>query len=41
MLGRAKKVTVSKDNTIVVEGAGSSSDIKGRIETLISELLPA
>ena len=33
-LGRAKKVTIDKDNTTVVEGAGKSSDIKGRIDML-------
>jgi chaperonin GroEL len=33
-LGRAKKVTVDKDNTTIVEGAGSQSDIKGRIDQL-------
>jgi chaperonin GroEL len=33
-LGRAKKVTIDKDNTTIVEGAGSSADIKGRIEQL-------
>ena len=33
-LGRAKKVTVGKDETIVVEGAGKSTEIKGRIEQI-------
>ncbi len=33
-LGRAKKVTIDKDNTTVVEGAGKSSDIKGRIDMI-------
>jgi len=33
-LGRAKKVTVDKDNTTIVEGAGKSSDIKGRIDQI-------
>ena len=31
-LGRAKKVIVDKDNTTIIEGAGKSNDIKGRIE---------
>src|SRR3954466_11927191 len=31
LLGRAKKVIVTKDETTVVEGAGSDDDIKGRI----------
>jgi len=33
-LGRAKKITVDKDNTTIVEGAGKTSEIKGRIEQL-------
>src|SRR6202012_4895984 len=30
-LGRAKKVRVDKDNTTIIEGAGSEKDIKARI----------
>ncbi|MGA1530297.1 MAG: chaperonin GroEL, partial [Kiritimatiellia bacterium] len=30
-LGRAKRVTIDKENTTIVEGAGKSSDIQGRI----------
>jgi chaperonin GroEL len=33
-LGRAKRVTVDKDNTTVVDGAGKKPDISGRIETI-------
>ena len=33
-LGRAKRVTVNKDDTTVVDGAGKKADIKGRIETI-------
>jgi len=33
-LGRAKKVTIDKDNTTIVEGAGKTADIKGRIEQI-------
>jgi len=33
-LGRAKRVVVDKDNTTIVEGAGSSSDIMGRIHLI-------
>ncbi len=33
-LGRAKKVTVDKDYTTIVEGGGTTADIKGRIEQL-------
>jgi len=37
-LGRAKKITVDKDNTTIVEGAGKASDIKGRIEQIQSQI---
>ena len=30
-MGRAKKVTIDKENTIIIEGAGKTSDINGRI----------
>ena len=30
-LGTAKKITIDKDNTTIVEGAGNKADIKGRI----------
>jgi chaperonin GroEL len=30
MLGRAKKVTIDKDNTTVIDGAGSKAEIEGR-----------
>jgi chaperonin GroEL len=33
-LGRAKKVTIDKDNTTIVEGRGSSADIKARIDMI-------
>jgi len=33
-LGRAKKVTIDKDNTTIVAGAGKSSAIEGRIKQL-------
>ena len=33
-LGRAKKVVIDKENTTIVEGAGSSSGIKGRIDQI-------
>ena len=33
-LGRAKKITVDKDTTTIVEGAGKQADIKARIEQL-------
>ncbi|HEX8458515.1 MAG TPA: chaperonin GroEL [Pyrinomonadaceae bacterium] len=37
-LGRAKKVTIDKDNTTVVEGAGKDSDIAGRVKTLKAQI---
>ncbi|HZG53058.1 MAG TPA: chaperonin GroEL [Pyrinomonadaceae bacterium] len=37
-LGRAKKVTIDKDNTTVVEGAGDDNDIKGRVKTLKAQI---
>ena len=33
-LGRAKKVTIDKDNTTIVEGAGSQDDIAGRVKQI-------
>jgi len=33
-LGRAKRITVDKDNTTIVEGAGKTSEIKARIEQI-------
>ena len=37
-LGRAKKITVDKDNTTIIEGTGKSSDIKGRIDQIRAQL---
>jgi chaperonin GroEL len=37
-LGRAKKVVIDKDNTTIIEGAGKSAEIKGRIEQLRREI---
>jgi len=33
-LGRAKKLTIDKDNTTIIEGAGKSADIEGRVKQL-------
>ena len=33
-LGRAKKLTIDKDNTTIIEGAGKHSDIEGRVKQL-------
>ncbi|MBJ7593538.1 MAG: chaperonin GroEL [Candidatus Dormibacteraeota bacterium] len=37
-LGRARRVTVTKDDTTIVEGAGSQDAIKGRIEQIKAEI---
>jgi chaperonin GroEL len=37
-LGRAKKVIVDKDNCTIIEGAGKSKDIKGRIDQIRAEI---
>jgi len=37
-LGRAKKVTIDKDNTTLVEGAGKAADIQGRVKTLRAQI---
>jgi len=33
-LGRAKKITIDKDNTTIIEGAGKHADIEGRVKQL-------
>jgi chaperonin GroEL len=33
-LGRAKRIVVDKDNTTIIEGAGKSSDIQGRVKQI-------
>ena len=37
-LGRAKKITIDKDTTTIIEGAGSTDAIKGRIEQIKNEI---
>jgi chaperonin GroEL len=37
-LGRAKQITIDKDNTTIIEGAGKTADIKGRIEQIRREI---
>ncbi len=37
-LGRAKRVTVDKDNTTVIDGAGDSKGIEGRIKQLRAQI---
>jgi len=38
MLGKARKIVVTKDETTVVEGAGDDADIKGRISQIKAEI---
>ena len=37
-LGRAKKVTIDKENTTIVEGAGKSADIDGRVRQIRNQI---
>jgi len=37
-LGRAKKVTINKDDTIIIDGAGNTDDLKGRVKTLKAQI---
>jgi chaperonin GroEL len=37
-LGRAKKVTIDKDNTTIVEGAGKTSDIQARVNVIRNQI---
>jgi len=37
-LGKAKKITIDKDNTTIVEGAGSAKDIEGRVKQLRTQI---
>ncbi|MFM7719273.1 MAG: chaperonin GroEL [Actinomycetota bacterium] len=38
VLGRARKIVVTKDDTTVVEGAGAEADVKGRINQIKAEI---
>ncbi len=38
MLGEAKKVTIDKDNTTIVDGAGGADDIKARVEQIRAQI---
>jgi chaperonin GroEL len=37
-LGRAKRITIDKDTTTIIEGGGSTEAIKGRIEQIKNEI---
>jgi chaperonin GroEL len=38
MLGRAKKVSISKENTTIVDGAGQKTDIEGRVAQIKAQI---
>ena len=38
LLGRARKVVITKDNTTIIEGAGSEDDIAGRINQIKAQI---
>ena len=38
MLGKARQVKMTKDNTIIVDGAGKPEDIKARVKQITSEI---
>ncbi len=37
-LGRAKRITIDKDNTTIIEGGGTTKEITGRIEQIKTEI---
>ena len=37
-LGKAKKITIDKDNTTIVEGAGTSASIEGRVKQIRTQV---
>jgi len=37
-LGRAKRITIDKDNTTIVDGAGKTADIDGRVKEIRSQI---
>ncbi|RVQ67803.1 chaperonin GroEL [Croceicoccus ponticola] len=38
MLGQAKKISIDKDNTTIVDGAGNADDIKARVEQIRAQV---
>src|SRR3974377_929178 len=38
MLGRAKKVTITKDDTTIVNGTGKKADIEGRVQQIKAQI---
>jgi chaperonin GroEL len=37
-MGKAKRITIDKDNTTIVEGGGKSADIKGRVNSIKKQI---
>jgi len=37
-LGKAKRVSIDKDNTIIIDGAGTKKDIEGRVNEIRSQI---
>ena len=37
-LGTAKRITISKENTVIVDGAGSAKDIKARVDQIRAQI---
>ncbi|MGA2206688.1 MAG: chaperonin GroEL [Terracidiphilus sp.] len=37
-LGKAKRITIDKDNTTIVDGAGKTTDIEGRVKEIRSQI---
>jgi len=37
-LGRARKVTIDKDNTTIIDGAGSRADLEGRVKQIRAQI---
>ncbi|MDT5123641.1 MAG: chaperonin GroEL [Acidobacteriota bacterium] len=37
-LGSAKKITIDKDNTTIIDGAGNADDLQGRVKTLKAQI---
>jgi chaperonin GroEL len=37
-LGRAKKVTIDKDNTTIIEGSGKAKDVEGRVKQIRAQI---
>ena len=38
MLGQAKRVTIDKDNSTIIDGAGAADEIKGRVEQIRAQI---